>query len=181
MLEKITATLRNPIAAAGQGAFSARQIFATRGIEPEILALWTADLVLAVKLGWEKPVPLLAIAIEDPALRGAFGNQLGFNSPKTWGLKCASAYALAFEEAHELTQNLAAPSEILLRAAPKLRAKEADQVIEMQLNDDALSPSEAMHATQLSDRASRRLFERLTSLGALRELTGWANFRLYGL
>jgi hypothetical protein len=96
-------------------------------------------------------------------------------------LSCASAYALAFEEAHELTKQLAPFCEILLRTAAKLRAKEADRVIEMLLNEDALSPSEAMRATQLSDRASRRLLERLTTLGALRELTGRANFRLYGL
>jgi hypothetical protein len=182
VLEKINITIRNPIAAAGQGAVSARQIFAAvPGVDSEILALWIADLVLAVKLGWEKPVPLLAIGIEDPALRGAFGNQLGFENPKTWGRWCTFAYALAFEEAHELTKQLAPCCESLLRTAAKLRAKEADRVIEMLLNDDALSPSEATHATQLSDRASRRLFERLTTLGALREFTGRANFRLYGL
>jgi len=47
------------------------------------------------------------------------------------------------------------------------------------LADDAVSA--AAPIAGLSDRARRRLFERLMRLGALRELSGRATFRLYGL
>jgi Protein of unknown function (DUF1403) len=47
------------------------------------------------------------------------------------------------------------------------------------LDDDSLSA--ATKISGLSDRGARRLFDRLASLGAIRELTGRASFRLYGL
>jgi hypothetical protein len=69
----------------------------------------------------------------------------------------------------------------LLAVAPKLRAKGAARAIALVLSDDAVSPARAATMSGLSDRAARRLFERLVALGAVRELSGRANFRLYGL
>ena len=51
--------------------------------------------------------------------------------------------------------------------------------IEALLADDAVSA--AAPIAGLSDRARRRLFERLVALSAARELTGRPTFRLYGL
>jgi Protein of unknown function (DUF1403) len=47
------------------------------------------------------------------------------------------------------------------------------------LEDDSVSA--ATKFSGLSERGSRRLFDRLGALGAARELTGRATFRLYGL
>jgi hypothetical protein len=52
-------------------------------------------------------------------------------------------------------------------------------VIETLLNEDAVLPSARRGA--MSARGSRRLFDRLVALGGVRELTGRATFRLYGL
>ncbi|WP_371134882.1 DUF1403 family protein [Methylocystis sp.] len=61
------------------------------------------------------------------------------------------------------------------------RAKKATRVVDLLLADDCVSASRAAKTAGLSDRAARRLFDRLNELGAVRELTGRANFRLYGL
>ena len=66
----------------------------------------------------------------------------------------------------------------LLAAGPKLRGKDADRMLAILLVEDA-QPATAGKAA--SDRSTRRLFERLVSLGAVRELTGRPTFRLYGL
>ena len=47
------------------------------------------------------------------------------------------------------------------------------------LDEDSLAA--ATRIAGLSERGARRLFERLAALGAIRELTGRATFRLYGL
>ena len=47
--------------------------------------------------------------------------------------------------------------------------------------DELALAQPAEQGKSASDRSSRRLFERLVSLGAVRELTGRPTFRLYGL
>jgi hypothetical protein len=43
----------------------------SRMTRAEILALWLADVVLATKLKWPQPLPLLAAGLMHPSLRGA--------------------------------------------------------------------------------------------------------------
>ncbi len=42
-------------------------------LEGEIFALWMADLLLALRLRWERPAPLLATKILDPVVRRGNG------------------------------------------------------------------------------------------------------------
>jgi hypothetical protein len=97
-----------------------------------------------------------------------------------WPDALAGAVALAARDAVGLAAELARRADRLLAVAPKLRANGARRVVELLLADDAVSPARAARAG-LSDRAARRLFDRLVDLGAVRELSGRPNFRLYGL
>ncbi len=88
---------------------------------------------------------------------------------------------MAAQNAIALANELSRRSQALLAAQPKLRAKGAARVVALLLSDDAVSPARAAKTARLSDRAARRLFDRLIELGLVRELSGRANFRLYGL
>jgi hypothetical protein len=130
------------------------------------LALAVADLVLATRLGWRAPVPLLALEAARPG-GGA------------WTADCCAAYARAAARACDLHAELARAAARLEAVASKLRAKGAGAAISALLDDDAVSG--AAEIAGMSERGLRRLFDRLVELGAVRELTGRATFRLYGL
>ena len=89
------------------------------------------------------------------------------------------ALAQAAAEACRLAADIARRAVRLAGAAPKLRAKGAEEAIQMLLDDDAVSGS--LTTPNLTRWGSRRLFERLATLEAARELTGRSTFRLYGL
>jgi len=181
-LRDIVVGAERPLAAAVGASAAAMELFrdAPR-LEAEILALWLSDLMLARRLGWDAPVPLLAMAIAHASSRRAGTGKRPRPGDPDWAHAMAGAYAMAAGEAFALAGELSRRTEKLLAAQPKLRAKGAGRIVELLLGDDAVSPAAAARATKLSDRASRRLFDRLIELGAARELSGRPSFRLYGL
>ncbi len=147
--------------------------------DSDALALWLADAVLAHRLNWPAPVPLIAAHIRPRELRAA-PRQL--DGDAAWFVACCLGYARAAAAAADLYADLARRAERLLAVAPKLRGKDADIMVAMLIGEDAQAANwGGAPGKTASDRSSRRLFERLVALGAVRELTGRATFRLYGL
>ena len=138
------------------------------------LALWLADAVLAHRLKWPAPVPLIAGQIRRSDLRAAARPE----GDGAWQTGWTLAYARAAAAAVDLYAELARRAHQLLTAAPTLRGRDAARRIEILLTEDAQAATAGASAT---DRSSRRLFERLVAIGAARELTGRPTFRLYGL
>ena len=140
----------------------------------EVAALILADAVLSRSLGWTHILPLLSLALKtrDLRLRG-----------EDLRLACHRAVVSGAGQAVPLAADLARRAAGLQAVAPKLRAKGAARAVEMILSQDVLTPVALARAMPeiLSDRAARRLCERLVELGVLRELTGRDTFRLYGV
>ncbi|MEO8244296.1 MAG: DUF1403 family protein [bacterium] len=140
----------------------------------EIAALILADAVLSLALGRDHLLPLLGpvMTARDLRLRG-----------DDLRLCCHRSAARGVGQALPLAGTLARAAARLRAVVPKLRAKGAARAVEMFLSQDALAPVALARAmpNSLSDRAARRLCERLVEMGALRELTGRDTFRLYGV
>lgn len=135
----------------------------------ETAALILADAVLATSLGGTHVLPLLALALKTRDM---------VRSGDALRLACHRAAADGVRQAVPLAAELARGAARLRAVMPKLRAKAAGRAVDLFLSRDALAPSALEF---MSDRAARRLCDRLVALGAVRELTGRDAFRLYGL
>ncbi|WP_163312438.1 DUF1403 family protein, partial [Enterobacter cloacae] len=67
------------------------------------LAHWIADWVLARRLGWSIPVPLLAAIVAHPTLRAGGGSKRVRPGAATWPLIVTQAYGLAAANAIDLS------------------------------------------------------------------------------
>jgi len=145
----------------------------------EILAWWLADCALSWRMGWRYAVPILGPQVHAPLLRS--GSQGRRARPGGDGFERAAfiAAALGAADACRLAVDMAAQAERLRAVMPKLRSRAAGEVVDRLFGDDAVSGT--LTTKNLSRWASRRLFDRLLELGAVRELSGRPTFRIYGL
>ena len=172
----------DPVSAAAKAAALAFSAVPDAPAPPsEIFALWVFDIILAIRLRWPRPVPLIAVKILDPTLRSPSAGRRPRPGDPAWPNAAAGAIALAAASALDLAADLSRRSNTLIAVAPKLRSKPAQKIVDLLLAQDCVSPAEAARHAPMTGRAARRLFDRLVLLGAAREFSGRPTFRLYGL
>ena len=160
---------------------AARSAAAVMRADPiaEIFSWWLADCALSWRMGWRYAVPILATQIHAPLLRSGPDGRRARPDSEAFAQAVFLAVALGAAEACRLAASMAAQADRLRAIVPKLRSRAAGEVVGRLLGDDAVSGT--LTTKNLSRWASRRLFERLVSLSAVRELSGRPTFRLYGI
>lgn len=147
----------------------------------ERIACLLSDIVLARVLNWTSVLPVTAQQLIKTMLRDLVADGQGAE------LKVQAGLLKSIEATIHLARDLASRATLLEAAAPKLRAKGADDAVALFLSEDAVAPSTMLSPLiqgtniPMTDRAARRFCDRLVELGVAHELTGRSTFRLYGI
>ncbi|CAM5334883.1 hypothetical protein ATER59S_00024 [Aquamicrobium terrae] len=147
--------------------------------DAKLLGWWLADLTIAARLRWPFAVPLLITQARSQAFRNPDGRGKIWPDGEKFERAICVALALAAVDACLLAGEIAPRAARLAEVAPKLRAKGAGEVVQLLLDQDAVPGT--LRTEKLTRWGARRLFERLQTFDAVRELSGRASFRLYGV
>lgn len=146
----------------------------------EAVALLCAGIILARSLGWNSAFPLFGLHLKRDALRTAAKGEDIL-------IACHAAVAHGSQDTMRLAHDLARRAGRLRAIAPKLRSKGSLEAFNLFLTEDAVFPPNMLSPlikgsnVPMTDRSARRLCDRLVELGVVKELTGRASFRLYGV
>lgn len=147
----------------------------------ERIACLLGDVVLAQALNWKTVLPVTSRRLTKAMLRDLV------TEGQDGELTVQQRLLESVEDTTRLARDLAGGAVALRGVTPKLRAKGSEAAVALFLSEDAVAPSTMLSPTiqgttiAMTDRAARRLCDRLVGLGVACELTGRSTFRLYGI